>query len=301
VASLRYRDEQGQERELALDGRHPATIGRSEHASLCVAWDASVSAVHAELIPLGAHWLLSDDGMSRNGTFVNGMRLKGRRRLCHGDVLRVGRTVIDFLEPSRARSRDTTVTEAGITSSTVTMLFTDIAGSTELIARLGDELGDRVLREHFGALREAARKHDGREVKSLGDGLMIAFSSALGGVRCAVDMQRQIAARGGRVSREPIGLRVGLNAGETIAVEDDFFGMPVIVAKRLCDRATPGQVLVSDVVRSLVGNREGMRFMEVGALELKGVADRVFAFELDWRSGVSVPPSSRRMEDPSPS
>ncbi len=298
MASLRYRDEQGHEHEQALEDGHPATIGRSEHAGLCVAWDPSVSAVHAELIPLGAHWLLSDDGLSRNGTFVNGERLRRRRRLCHGDVLRVGRTVIDFLEPSRPRSRDTTVTEVGITSSTVTILFTDIAGSTELIARLGDELGDRALREHFGALREAARKHGGREVKNLGDGLMLAFSSALGGVRCAIDMQRQTATRGGRVSREPIGLRVGLNAGEAIAADDDYFGMPVIVAKRLCDCAAPGQVLVSDVVRSLVGNREGMRFADVGAIELKGLADRVFAFELDWRSSASVPPSSQRIQGP---
>ena len=162
--------------------------------------------------------------------------------------------------------------------------------------------GDRILREHLAALRKAAGEHGGREVKSLGDGLMLAFASALGGVRCAIDMQRQIATRDERVHRESIGLRVGLNAGEAIIVEDDYFGMSVVVAKRLCDSATPGQVLVSDVVRSLVGSREDVRFIEVGALELKGLEDRVPAFELDWRSssasaGLQAPASSHRLED----
>jgi eukaryotic-like serine/threonine-protein kinase len=294
VASLRYRDGHGSEHEYSLDERRPVRIGRGEDVDIRLTWDPSVSAVHAELLPVGAHWLLGDDGMSRNGTFLNGARLKGRRRLHHEDVVRVGRTVLDFSDPARARSAATTVTDAGAISGTVTMLFTDIAGSTELIARLGDERGDRVLREHFAVLREAARAHDGHEVKSLGDGLMIAFPSALGAVRCAVAMQRQIAARGGRVSGDEIGLRVGLNAGETISVGDDYFGMSVVVAKRLCDRAAPGQVLVSDVVRSLVGGREDVRFAEVGELELKGVADRVGAFELDWRHS----PSAARVHAP---
>ena len=81
-----------------------------------------------------------------------------------------------------------------------------------------------------------------------------------------------------------MGLRIGLNAGEAISAEGDYFGRPVVVAKRLCDRAGWGQILVSDLVRSLVGTTGEHRFIALGALELKGFADPVMAFGLDWRS-----------------
>jgi class 3 adenylate cyclase len=81
--------------------------------------------------------------------------------------------------------------------SFVTILFTDLVGSTTLFDRRGDDAGDAVRREHFAALRRAVAEHGGREVKSTGDGLMVAFGSAVAAVRCAVDMQRATAAAGG--------------------------------------------------------------------------------------------------------
>ncbi len=79
------------------------------------------------------------------------------------------------------------------------------------------------------------------------------------------------------------GLRIGINAGEVVAAENDYFGTPVVLAKRLCDRADPGQTLVSEVVRSLVGSRGGHRFLDHGTLSLKGFSDPVRAFALDWQ------------------
>jgi class 3 adenylate cyclase len=279
---LLYRDGSGAQRACVLEGDRSLTIGRGKEVDVCLAWDPSVSLVHAEAVRMGAHWLIGDDGVSRNGTFVNGERLNGRRRLRQGDVIRVGRTALAFNDASAERGA-TTISDARSPTGTVTLLFTDLVGSTELMDRLGDEAGGRLLRDHFATLREVAAEHGGQEVKSLGDGLMLAFTSALEALACAVRIQRRIAASVDEAGSEAVGLRIGLNAGEAISADGDYFGRPVVVAKRLCDRAGRGQILVSDVVRSLVGNRGEYRFIALGALQLKGFADPVTAFGLDWR------------------
>jgi class 3 adenylate cyclase len=293
VPFLLCSDDSGVQRVYPLEASRAVTIGRGEGADVRLWWDPSVSLLHAEAARLGTHWLISDDGVSRNGTFVNGERLNGRRRLRHGDVVRVGHTTLAFNDARDERRGATTITDAPAANGTVTLLFTDLVGSTELMDRLGDNVGERLRREHFAILREAAGEHGGREVKSLGDGLMVAFPSALGAVACAVTMQQRIAAYKDEHADQAMGLRIGLNAGEVIRAEDDYFGAPVVVAKRLCDRADSAQILVSDVVRSLVGNRGDYRFAALGALQLKGFADPVMAFELDWRlqdvaKGVSI-------------
>jgi class 3 adenylate cyclase len=281
---LVYRDDAAVQRVYVLEHDGPVTLGRGEGVDVCLAWDPSVSLVHAEALRLGAHWLISDDGVSRNGTFVNGQRLNGRCRLRHGDVVRIGRTELTFNDESSERRGATTISDATRRSGTITLLFTDLVSSTELIDRLGDDAGDRLLGAHFAILREAAREHGGREVKSLGDGLMLAFASALGAVACAVSMQQQVIAYEGEAGGEAMGLRIGLNAGEVISAGDDYFGRPVVVARRLCDQAGSGQILLSDVVRSLMGTRGGYRFIALGALQLKGLAEPVSAFGVDWRS-----------------
>ena len=120
-------------------------------------------------------------------------------------------------------------------------------------------------------------------MKSLGDGLMMGFSSALAAVRCAIAMQQRNAEYTAAHTDEGMGLRVGLNAGEVTSSGDDYFGTPVIIAKRLCDRAMPGQILLSGIVRALVGTRKDYRFTDVGPLSLKGLAEPVITFELQWR------------------
>jgi class 3 adenylate cyclase len=281
---LTYRDDSGAHQTFALEPGRPLTIGRGGDVDLSLAWDASVSSVHAEVLPLGAHWLIGDDGLSRNGTFVNGERLSGRRRLRDGDVVRVGRTMLAFHDASAPRRGATTISDAHEVSGTVTLLFTDVVGSTELLDRLGDEEAERLRREHFAILRRAAAEHGGQEVKSLGDGLMLAFSSAASAVACAASMQQRIAAGEGERGGESLGLRVGLNAGDVISAENDYFGAPVVVARRLCDQATAGQTLLSDVVRALVASRCDYPLIARGSLQLKGLADPVSAFELDWRA-----------------
>jgi class 3 adenylate cyclase len=281
---LLYRDESDCERMYVLDAERAATIGRSEDVDLSLMWDASVSTVHAEAVWLGTHWTIVDEGMSRNGTFVNNERVRARRRLRNGDLIRVGRTVLTFNEGSAAGRSPTTIIDGISPTGTMTLLFTDLVGSTMLLDQVGDDAGDRFLRDHFSILRNAINNHNGEEVKTLGDGLMVAFPSALSAVACAREMHQSCAAHVAGSSAHGRGLRIGLNAGEVTRAEDDYFGMPVVVAKRLCDRAAAGQAIVSDVVRVLVGSRGEHRFTALGALELKGLTDPVEAFELDWRT-----------------
>lgn len=291
-ALLQFEDQSGAQQVFALAGERELTIGRGEDADLRLSWDPSVSLLHAVLIRLGAHWLIADEGVSRNGTFVNGARLSGRRRLRDRDMVRVGATTLAFHDPGARRPDATTISDAPSASGTVTLLFCDLVGSTELIDRLGDAEGERVRREHLALLREAAGEHGGREVKSLGDGLMVAFASALAAVACASSMQLRIVARAAS-GQDSLGLRVGLNAGEVMTAEDDYFGSAVVVAARLCDQASAGQILVSGVLHSLVAAHSGHRFCAVGPLALKGFSEPLQTFALEWqpqrsRSGSSA-------------
>ena len=133
-------------------------------------------------------------------------------------------------------------------TSFLTILFTDLVGSTALFDRHGDEAADELRREHFASLRTAVVEHGGREIKSAGDGLMVAFTSAADAVRCAIDMQRATTGATGGLP-----LRIGLDAGEPLAEGEDLHGTPVIVASRLCDAAGGGEVLASEVVRRVAG------------------------------------------------
>lgn len=280
---LAYADESGIAHVSILEHDRATTIGRGSEVDVSLAWDQSVSAVHAEVVRTGAHWFVGDEGISRNGTFVNNEPISGRRRLRGGDVIRVGRTTLTFVAPDTER-QETTIADGLGPTATLTFLFTDLAGSTEIFERLGDEAGERFLREHFATLREAIARYGGREVKTLGDGVMVAFASASNAAACATAMQSRVAAASDAPDGVPMGLRVGLNAGEVILAEADYVGACVVVAKRLCDLALPGQILASFVVRALVGSRVRGRWTSLGMMPLKGLADPIEVLELDWRS-----------------
>jgi class 3 adenylate cyclase len=118
----------------------------------------------------------------------------------------------------------------------VTILFTDLVGSTELTGRLGDAGADRLRRAHFALLREAVAAHRGEEVKTLGDGLMVVFPSAVDATLCASDMQRSVARYNRRPgTTHPLEVRIGLHAGEPVREGDDYHGVAVNIASRLCD------------------------------------------------------------------
>jgi class 3 adenylate cyclase len=172
-----------------------------------------------------------------------------------------------------------------------TMLFTDVEGSTALTQRLGDAKAREVLREHERIVREALKAHGGSEIKSMGDGFMASFSSATRALECAIAMQRAFAVGAGQAPpegvassapTEAIRVRIGLNAGEPIAEEEDLFGTAVILASRIAAQAAGGEILASDVVRQLVAGK-GFLFADRGETALRGFEDPVRLFEVRWR------------------
>ncbi len=166
-------------------------------------------------------------------------------------------------------------------SGPLTVLFTDVEGSTSLTQRLGDAGAREVLRTHERIVREALRSHGGSEVKTMGDGFLASFSSATRALECAIAMQRTFAEHA-ELAEEPVLVRVGLNAGEPIEEQDDLFGTAVIVAARITAKASGGEILASDVVRQLVAGK-GFLFSDRGDTALRGFEDPVRLFEVRWR------------------
>jgi class 3 adenylate cyclase len=151
-----------------------------------------------------------------------------------------------------------------------TLLFTDLESSTALTQALGDAKAQDVLRGHNEAVRAALGAHGGEEVKHTGDGIFAAFGSAVSAVEASLQIQRELAGAEVRV-------RIGLNAGEPIAEDGDYFGSAVQLAARVCDRAEPGQVLVSNVVKELCSGKL-FQFEDQGEATLKGFPEPVRLF-----------------------
>ncbi len=181
--------------------------------------------------------------------------------------------------------------ERPLAAQIVTLLFTDLTGSSALLERLGDEAGEDLRRRHFAILREAVAETGGQEVKNLGDGLMVVFDSAVAASMCGIAIQRAIQRHNAGTGTK-LGVRVGIHVGEPVRDEDDYFGAAVVVAKRLCDSARAGQILISSLVKGLVSPKTGFVFVPVGDIPLKGMDEPVSAFSVEWRE--AIPASNER-------
>jgi adenylate cyclase len=201
--------------------------------------------------------------------------LEGNNHLpsSHEEALEIVTPVIEFLTGDRQQAR------SGDEIAPVTLMFTDVEGSTTLTQRLGDEGAQKLLREHNETVRRALGSYNGKEIKHTGDGIMASFLSASRAVGCAVYIQRAFAKRNEINPEDAVRVRIGLNAGEPIAEGEDLFGTSVQLARRLCDRAQAGRILVSDVVRQLVAGK-GFEFNYLGAESLKGFGDPVSLYEV---------------------
>jgi class 3 adenylate cyclase/pimeloyl-ACP methyl ester carboxylesterase len=169
-------------------------------------------------------------------------------------------------------------------SGLVTILFTDMESSAALRQRLGDARAQELVRTHNSIVRQALTAHAGREIKHTGDGIMSSFPTASSALECAIAIQRGIAAHVQEHPEAPLGVYIGLNAGEPIAEDKDLFGTSVDLAKRICDHAQPGQILVSDVVRQLAAGKSFL-FADCGETEMRGFEDPVRLYEVRWQEG----------------
>ncbi len=167
-------------------------------------------------------------------------------------------------------------------SRTVTVLFTDIVGSTTLTGLLGDVQAQRLLRTHNSIVRTALKDYSGSEIKHTGDGIMASFVSATEALECAIAMQRACA-QYNESAEHSIQLRIGLNIGEPISEDNDLFGTTVQLAARVCAQAGADQIMVSDVLRQLVVGK-GFIFSDRGLAALKGFEDPVRIHEVLWKA-----------------
>lgn len=183
--------------------------------------------------------------------------------------------------------------------ATVTILFTDIRGFTEYTDANGDEASYRMLQHHNALVTEQVERHGGHVVKGLGDSFMVTFEAARTAVACAVGIQKtledyNIGERGPRIQ-----VGIGVNTGEPVREAGDLFGGSVNLASRICAAAGPGQILVSDAVRHVVGRMDGIEWRDRGLRELKGFQEPQHLLEVDWggKSGsVEGPAGSARRQ-----
>jgi class 3 adenylate cyclase len=166
---------------------------------------------------------------------------------------------------------------------TVTILFSDIEGFTQMTERLGDQRMQQVLRGHNDIVRHQVAAYGGFEVKSLGDGFMLVFSSARRALQCAMAIQRAFAAHNQEHTQEPVNIRIGLHTGEFVQEMEDFFGKNVILASRIADRAQGGEILVSSLLKELTESAGDIRFGEEQEVQLKGLAGLNRVYSVDWK------------------
>lgn len=163
-----------------------------------------------------------------------------------------------------------------------TILFTDIVNSTALTQSMGDEAAMAWLKVHDTIVRDALAAFGGREVKHTGDGIMASFLSSAGAVKCASQIQRELAAQQEKGQRDcPIKVRVGAAAGEPVEHHDDLFGCTVQLAARLCSHAQPEQIVVSNAIADLCVGK-GLVFEDLGEVLLKGFDRPVRAHAVAW-------------------
>jgi eukaryotic-like serine/threonine-protein kinase len=165
----------------------------------------------------------------------------------------------------------------------VTLLFSDIEGSTAMIESLGEQRWFELMRDHNAIVRSLCEAHEGTVVKSQGDGFMLAFASAHAALRCAIEIEQAFVHRTPG-SPEAFRIRIGAHTGFVIADADDFYGRNVVLAARIADRAGGGEILVSSVAKEYTETDRTFRFEHRGELRLKGLVGEHSVFALLWEN-----------------
>ena len=177
----------------------------------------------------------------------------------------------------------------------------DVAGYSRLMG-VDDSGTLAALKAHRRELIDPKiAEHDGRIVKTTGDGLLLEFSSVVDAVRCAVEVQRGMAERNAGVAPDKrLDFRIGINVGDIIIDGDDIFGDGVNVAARLEALADPGGICVSRVVRDQVLDKLSFAFEDLGAQEVKNIARPVDVYRVSLDAGASAPTVPKPEQRPAP-
>ena len=164
----------------------------------------------------------------------------------------------------------------------MTVVFTDVEGSTEMLERLGEERWLEVMRDHNRLVRERVYAHDGVVVKSQGDGFMLIFASASAALASAVELQEVFSVYSARHADQPLRVRIGLHTGNVFQERDDFLGKTVVVAARITGRARGGEVLVSGALKDYTEHVAKWRFGPPSNVSLKGLTSPQRVHSVYW-------------------
>ena len=164
----------------------------------------------------------------------------------------------------------------------MTVLFSDVEGSTDLRTREGDDVAQEVMRTHERMLREQIELFGGYEVVFMGDGFMVAFGSARKGIECAIGIQRCFATHNATGPDHHIRVRIGLNTGEVLRESGTLYGTAVNAAARISAKAKGGQILISQVTKDLTTGVRDFSFLDRGMFDLKGFPTQWRLHEVAW-------------------
>lgn len=287
--------------------KEPIFIGRGGSGILVD--DPQVSRQHLELIP-GNNELKIRDCDSTHGTSLDGNQVDAEVVLGAGSIARLGNVTVELIELEErdldradlgSEKSDSTMTSiervAGLVSDTdassipqrqsertLTIVFSDIEGSTELALAVGDTRWYEILSAHNQLLRESIRKFGGSEVKSYGDGFMLTFLSARAAVDALMEIQRRLNATQPGDALQDIRIRAGVHVGEAIVDQGgDLFGRHVNIAARIAAEAAGGEILVSPLVREIIEARGDLGFDDPRSVSLKGIASSYMVHPIVWR------------------
>ena len=165
-----------------------------------------------------------------------------------------------------------------------TVVFADISGSTLLYETLGNERAADAVTQIIQWIDESVESHGGRVVKKMGDGVLAVFGDASAGVSAMAALLRQHQTR---MNRWPLPLRMdiraGVASGEVLNVGGDCYGDAVNVASRLCERAGSAEIWATETTVLLAGGAPDVWYRKLGQLELRGKADSVVLYQVEWR------------------
>jgi len=165
--------------------------------------------------------------------------------------------------------------------SVFTFVFTDIVGSTAMTQKLGNAGAQKAVRAHNTAVRGALQAHKGREVKHTGDGIMAVFPDPVSAVQATIRMQREVFAHNAANPNIEVMVRIGINVGEAVEEDNDFFGAAVQMTARICDKASKGNIWVSQAVKDVCKGRK-IGFIPRGKFEMKGIQGSKPLYEIGW-------------------
>ena len=292
---------------------HPLEIGRE--CSGVVLTDLAISRKHLLAVAFGNAVRVTDLGTT-NGSTLGGVPLEPNHLLRIGELVKFGACTLSLVAEGSA---DVDVADSDICATagegsaihdlrstsidmvadavmkdplqpptetdvgTVTVVFSDIEGSTTRAVELGDSVWMKVLDTHNTIVRRMVARHRGVEVKAQGDGFMLRFRSARSAIACMMDVQRALDAHGAAQPLEAVRVRTGIHTGEVILGDDgDIYGRHVIMAARLSTQARGGEVLVSSLVREIVEPRGDVQFGVSRAVELKGLGGSHLVHPVRW-------------------